>query len=390
MKLLLINIATVLILIAATSSTQAQEMANRSREKVHFSQQLEPSAKQQLADRATEKESRVFQRRVSGAELNRGVTLTTDADGAVIQISPLDSVKNGKRVVNTEVPRGMTLSNGAQRRRVDDNSIALHRKSQGLRTQFPGFYRRAHAMQVPADMGYGNLRLQAHGNAPDDTDYIVYALDKNSDTTLQVRTPKTRFSRGEHLVLNARASGTADIESISATLVAPGGERYGVSGQLRGGNYQVDWPIQVDAPRVPGRLWQVELRSTIRNAKGVRVERVAFVAADIFERTANLDSIYSDAQGLRLALDVQQPGRFEARALVHGRNRNGEYQPTLLSYQAEWLEAGQRELAIPIGSIELAAAGLAPPYRVQSLQLLDQSRMAVLEYRQGSWELEAP
>jgi hypothetical protein len=252
-------------------------------------------------------------------------------------------------------------------------------------------------MKVPADMGHGKLRLEAHGNAPVDTDYVVYVLDKNSDTTLDVKAPKARFSRNGKLVLSARASSNAGggtkasvkIESVTTTLVAPGGERYAVKGKLRDGNYEVEWPIQVDAKRIPGKLWKVELNSTVRGAKGMRVQRVASIAADIFEPTASLESVYSDAQGLRLTLDVEQAGRYEVRALVTGRSANGEHKPALLNYQAEWLEAGTREISVPIDSAKLAASGLQAPYRVQNLQLLDQSRMAVLEYRQGDWELSS-
>lgn len=402
MKNLLTAIASVLLLTTTffQEEARAQQLVNSSREKVHFSQKLDPESKPQLADRAIETESRVFHRKISGAELNRGVELTTDADEAVIQISPLDSVKNGKRIRNTEVPRGLTLSNGRERRPVSDDSIALHRKSQGLREHFPGFYGRAHAMRVPADMGHGRLRLEAHGSAPNDTEYVVYVLDKNSETALQVEAPKARFVRGERLILDARiksnsqgksnAGAGARLESAAATLIAPSGERYALNGRLEGGNYRVDWPIQVDAPRQPGRLWQVEVRSTIKGIQGQRLERVATVAADIFEPTAAVESVYSDANGLRLAMDVREPGRYEVRALVQGRGRSGDYQPALLNYQAEWLEAGKREFTIPVDSADLTTSGLTPPYRVQSLQLLDQSRMAVLEYRHGNWVLATP
>lgn len=388
MKSLIINLVTLALVF--TSSAFAQDLANNKREKISFSQHVDSSIAQRLADVGAIQKSRVFFRKVSGAELNSGVDLTVDADQAVIQITPLDSVRNGKRIVNREVPRGMTLSNGVQRRRVDDDSIALHRKSQGLRENFPKFYSRAHAMRVPKDMGRGKLRLEANGNAKDDTDYIVYVLDKNSDIELEVQTPKTRFSRSENLVLDAQPSpkSKAKIESISSTLVAPNGKRYTVSGRMENNRYRVHWPIKVDAPSMPGELWQVEVRSTIRNSSNESIERVAVVSANIFEETAEVSSVYSDAQGLRLALDVQQPGRYETRALVYGIAPNGEYKPTLLSYQAEWFEPGQREMKIPVDDSTLVSSGLGGPYRVQNIQLLDQGRMAVLEYLQGNWELK--
>lgn len=374
----------------ATAAVQAQQPGNQSREKVIFSQYVDPAAEQRLADTPIERKSHSFFRQVSGAELNRGLQLVTDADRAVIQITPLDGVANGTRVGKREIPRGMTLSNGKQRRPVDDDSIALHRMSEGLRQSLPAFYRRAHAMRVPADMGHGKLTLHANGNAAADARYVIYVLDKHSDTALEVRAPKTRFARTGQLQFEASAGGRARIDTISATLVAPGGERYALSGQMQGGRYRVDWPIRAGDSGTPGQLWTVEVTSRLRSAGGALVERVATLATSIFEQTADLTSVHSDAQGLRLDLDVQQPGRYEVRALVQGRDPNGAYLPIMLSYNAEWLEAGRREMRLPVDMARLTASGLDGPYRVQSLQLLDQGRMAVLGYQRGSWELASP
>lgn len=373
-----------------TSALQAQQLANQNREKVTFSQYVDPASEQRLVDTPVARKSRSFFRKVSGTELNRGLELITDADRAVIQITPLDGVANGARVTKREIPRGMTLSNGAQRRPVDDDSIALHRMSRGLRQQLPAFYRRAHAMRVPADMGHGKLTLKANGNAAARAQYVVYVLDRHSDTALEVRAPKTRFSRAEHLTLEASAGGRAQIDSISATLVAPGGERYALSGKMQGDEYRVDWPVRVRESGAPGQLWSVQVKSRIHSASGALVERVATVATDIFQQTAGLASVHSEAQGLRLDLDVQQPGRYEVRALVQGRDRSGGYLPIMLSYNAEWLEAGRRQMAVPVDMAQLNASGLDGPYRIQSLQLLDQGRMAVLDYQRGSWELATP
>ncbi|SDZ91358.1 DUF4785 domain-containing protein [Microbulbifer marinus] len=385
-----ILITTVLAFCAFTSVASAQEILNNSREQIHFSQYVDPADEQRLADTGSNEKSRVFFRRVSGAELNRGVELVIDAKKAVIQISPLDRSSNGKRVVNAEIPRGMTLSNGTERRRVDDDSIALYRKSQGLRENFPDFYGRAHVMRVPEEMGRGKFTLQANGNAKSDAEYIVYVLDKHSDIALEVQTPSKRFARSGKLVLDAKPSGNTAVklESISTTLIAPNGERYAVDGNMSGNSYNVDWPITADAPSVPGELWRIEVRSTLRNARNEPIERVAVLAADVFTKTAGVSAVDSGAQNLQLSLSVQHAGRYEARALVFGRDSAGEYKPVLLAYQAQWLDAGQREMQVPIDQVKLAASGLHGPYQVRNIQLLDQGRMSVLEYLDGSWELK--
>ncbi|WP_237057566.1 DUF4785 domain-containing protein [Microbulbifer sediminum] len=382
--------ATVLGVTLPGPAASAQQVLNDSRERVSFSQLVEPGKKQQLADTGAREQSRAFYRRVTGAELNRGAEFFVDGEQAVIQVSPLDRASNGKRVVDTEIPRGMTLSNGTERRPVDDDSIALHRKSQGLRQEFPGFYGRAHVMKVPEDMGRGRFTLKANGNARANAEYILYVLDKRSDIELAVETPSKRFSRSGTLALEAKPAGKANasLESVSATLIAPRGDRYDLQGNRSGNRYTVSWPVNVDAPSVPGELWRIEVRSTLRNARKEPVERVAVVAADIFTETATASVGGSDARGLALSVDVREAGRYEARALVYGLDGNGEYQPVLLAYQAEWLDAGQREMTVPIDNAKLAASGLRAPYQVRSVQFLDQGRMSVLGYLQGNWELQ--
>ncbi|SHE92539.1 protein of unknown function [Microbulbifer donghaiensis] len=385
-----ILIKSLALFCAFTTVATAQEIRNDSRERIHFSQYVEPDVEQRLKDSGSTEHSRVFFRKVSGAELNRGAELVIEAEKAVIQISPLDRGNNGKRVVNSDIPRGMTLSNGTERRRVDDDSIALYRKSQGLRENFPDFYGRAHVMRVPAEMGRGKFTLQANGNARADAEYIVYVLDKHSDTALEVQTPRKRFARGGNLVLEARPSGSAGakLESIATTLIAPNGQRYDVSGQMSANGYRVSWPIKADAPSVPGELWRIEVRSTLRNARDEAIERVAVVAADIFLQTAKISAVDGGAQKLNLSVDVRDAGRYEVRALVFGRDGAGEYKPILLAYQAEWLDAGLREMQLPIDQSKLEASGLKAPYEVRNIQFLDQGRMSVLEYLDGAWKLD--
>ncbi|WP_075188156.1 DUF4785 domain-containing protein [Teredinibacter haidensis] len=386
----LINVCLIFVVLGFASDSFGESVGKTSREKVTFVQQLEPDTKVNLEDVAVQRSSRVFFRKVTGDQLNKGIDLTLDADNAVIQLSPLDGVKKGKRVLQKKVPLGMTLSNGKQRRNVDDDSIALHRKTEGLRESHPELYGRAHAMRVPPDMGRGRFNLRANGNAAKDQEFVVYVLDKNSDIELNVSAPKTRFARSEALTIDAQVSSEqkSSVESMSAVLVSPKGKRYAVPGKMRDGRFKTAWPIDVDVSSTRGELWQVEVHSTVLNARQEPVERIAVVAADIYQQSADLVDVEAGANSLTLALNVEMSGRYEARALIYGVDYDGEQKPVMLSYQAEWLEAGAREMNVAIDPAQLAASGLKAPYEVYSVQLLDQGRMHVLENQKGHWELK--
>lgn len=157
----LVTCLAYVIFILLSASGIAADNENLSREKISFSQKIDSTAKQNFNDTGIENRSLVFYRQVSGAELSAGVDMMVDAGGAVIQLSPLDQVKNGLRVEKTQVPLEMTISKGNTIRDVNDESIALQRKTLGLRQNFPEIYGRAHVMQIPSEMGRGKFRLQA-------------------------------------------------------------------------------------------------------------------------------------------------------------------------------------------------------------------------------------
>lgn len=390
MKIHFLNMTLVGFSLVAVSGLLQAETVKAS-ETVVYSQLVEPDRQQHLGDRAVEAKSRVFYKKVNGKQLNAGVEMVMDGDSAVLQVTPLDKVVNGRRVAQRQVPVNMTLSNGRETRNLDSDEIALHKKSQGLREQYPEMYGRAHAARIPESLGRGRMKLSAGGAAKADDEYVVYVLDKNSDMELNVATPAPRVARNGRLTLDAHmssAAGPMTAEQIDAELVSPQGKRYPVKGRLAKGRFHADWPVEVAAETSVGELWNIEVRALAKNAAGEPVERVAVVATSVFEPTAALQQVRADGAALQLALDVSAPGRYEVRALVYGTDYDGELKPAMLNYQAEWLQPGQQQMLVAVDQVRLAASGLSAPYEVRDIQLLDQKRMAVLESREGRWELK--
>jgi len=120
----------------------------------------------------------------------------------------------------------------------------------------------------------------------------------------------------------------------------------------------------------------------------LRAIRVDSKVIDVYDPAAELRSIKSVDKGLQLAVDVLNPGRFEVRALVYGQDVIGDVKPAFLNYQAEWLESGEQSMAVVIDEKSLVNSILSPPYEVRNVQLLDQTRMAVLETLDGQWILK--
>jgi len=357
---------------------------------VKFSQTLDPDTKVDTTDRPQRQKSRVFFRRVKGRDLNKGVNFTLDADSGIVQLTPLDGIKNGRKFTRTSLPRGLTLSNGKERRSVEDDSIALRRSTQSLRSASPEFFGRAHAMRVPSEMGRGRFALEANGNASEDDEYVLYVLDKNSDISLNVTAPKVRIARRSALNFSAfvDSNGKTTVESLSAELVSPAGNRYPIKGKMKNGRFESNWPANVSESHAPGELWEIQVHAMVRNAANELVERIAVVATDIFEQTATLDDVDTESFGLELSVNVSQEGRYEARALVFGRDDDGKYKPALLSYQAEYLPAGTGKMRVEIDSDQMLGSGLMAPFEVRHVKLIDQQNLSVIATKDGKWSLQ--
>lgn len=373
--------------IVAASSLQADTL---SRETVTFSQLLEPDRAIELGEKGQQQKSKAFFRTVTGEELNAGVAFAVDGEEAVIQLSPLDNVVDGRRKAQDTVPRGMVLVHNGVELSVESDDIALYRRSQALKEAYPDLYGRAHVMQVPAHFGRGTMLLKANGNAAASDKFVLYVLDKNSDIALQLQTEQTNIQQGKPLVFDAIADASQRTAMVGARaeLLSPGGQVYPLKGRtVRGRFVSTSAPDITEAGR-PGELWTLRVRARIRNADDMIVERVTRVAVDLFEGTAEIATIKTGEQSLSLAMDVNAAGRYELRALIYGRDFDGVQKPAMLSFQAQWLEAGQHKVVFAIDADKLRASGLGAPFTVKSVKLLDQGRLAVLATTLGNWPLQ--
>jgi len=48
-------------------------------------------------------------------------------------------------------------------------------------------------MKIPKDMGRGKFKIQSEEKVDRDSRYVLYALDKDSDIALDVKSDKSRF-----------------------------------------------------------------------------------------------------------------------------------------------------------------------------------------------------
>lgn len=380
-----LNLVLVACVLAISTAIQAAGELPVSRDKVQYSHLVDRTKTQSLKGKGASQESQVYYREVSGQELNQGVDLATDADNAVVKLTALK--KAASRSAVPQVPLDLELYKGETQRSVADPSIQMKQTSEALRGAAPTLFKHSEIMKIPADMGRGRFKLKAKTPVQKDDRYLLYVLDQNSDIKLKLNSRKNAYAKGEKLDFDAQVTSSRKVKTVGmkSVLVAPDGRRFPVKSLGQGNSIRGNWKLDIDTQRAPGELWELEVESTVINDQQVETRRIAKVALDIHDVTAIVDSIKTRKGQMVMGLNVQQPGRFEVRALVAGTDRDGSLKPTSLTYFADWLERGQQTVSFPIDKAMFKESGLSAPFVVQSVQLLDQSRMAALDAREGKW-----
>lgn len=380
-----LNLVLVAFVLTMSTAIQAAGELPVSRDKVQYSHLVDGTKTQSLKGKGASQESQVYYREVSGQELNQGVDLATDADNAVVKLTALK--KAASRGAVPQVPLDLELYKGETQRSVADPSIQMKQTSEALRGAAPTLFKHSEVMKIPADMGRGRFKLKAKTPVQKDDRYLLYVLDQNSDIKLKLNSRNNAYAKGEKLDFDAQVTSSRKVKTVGmkSVLVAPDGRRFPVKSLGQGNSIRGNWKLDIDTQRAPGELWELEVESTVINDQQVETRRIAKVALDIHDATAIVDSIKTRKGQVVMGLNVQQPGRFEVRALVAGTDRDGSLKPISLTYFADWFERGQQTVSFPIDKAMFKESGLSAPFVVQSVQLLDQSRMAALDAREGKW-----
>jgi hypothetical protein len=384
---------TLLIMIfglAATSSIgHAKNERTVSHEKVQFSHRVDSEITQSLKDIGVSQNSRSYYREITGKELNQGVDVLTDGENAVLKLTPgqRTTTQVGAKAVVPQVPFDLELSKGGETLNVQAPSIRMQKTSDSLRVSAPQLFKHSEVMKIPQAMGRGQFKLKAKTKVNDDDRFVMYVLDQNSDIELKIDSPKSSYSQHENLIFTAGISSKRKLktQSINTVLVAPDGRRFPIKHKGKSNRVEGNWKLDIDTQREVGELWSLEVESTVLNDQLMPTRRIAKIALDIHTETASLDSISTRSGTMNLLVDVKQRGRYEVRALVAGVDSNGKSKPISLTYHAEWLEPGLQSIEFPIDKKQLTASKFQGPFVVQSVQLLDQSRMASLSVQEGKW-----
>jgi len=341
------------------------------RKPVSFAWALDPQAELD-AQAPFVAESREFWAVAEASELQAGLAIDTTAAGAVIRISPAQ----GGRAVDPDQVR--MFKNG----RLIPEPQSFQRKTNAAQLKAAGMDvpDGSAIVQLANEQGQGRFQVQLSGAKGR---YLVHVYEPESPFVFKAQANRVSVLAGDTLEVAAamqRGDATLAMASnqIAGVLVSPSGRSFDLS--FSSGKARLQLPD--DAGSEPG-LWEVQL-SAGTFADGASVQRDANTAVEVTRPTARLGGGYGfNPAAVRFDLPVQvaSAGRYELRGTLFATGQDGVSRPVSQAHMANWLEPGQRQLALAFGPVNVPA-GYGAPYELRFLELKDQTRMGTLDTRE--------
>jgi len=321
-------------------------------------------------------ESREYWMRVSAKDLSRGQSLTTSANGALIRLSPIGNLKAYVDPLQIEISagdrvfaRGTGLANSA-------NEAEL--KAAG--TSFPAG---TLAFQLNDEVGQGSLKLRLPSAA---NDYLVHVFEPNSTELLSLRTDRGVAMHGGEFKVISRFNAGESVDAIGGFLSAPNGEQVELEFKRVGAEYVAT--VAHDGLRGEGEgLWEVH---TFASLGGIQRDAKTAIASSVprarFAGSADTKTSRDGSIRVNVAVEVAASSRFEVRGVLYGHDGKA-VRAGAIAASAAVLKAGKQSIELVFDPSTLAEAGLAAPYSIRDLTLVDQGSLAVQERRAGGLKL---
>lgn len=325
-------------------------------------------------------DSRQYWLDISGQDLAAGISLPLTAPGAVIRVSALDS------------GTGLQLDPARLQLSVDRRSLdvaALQDITTGATMQSQGMSvpEDTLAFRLPADQDIAQLQVR-HPGARGDQPLVVHVFEPNSPWVAEMTAPRSNFLAGEPIdfgIVLAHGQYRFAVDSVEAMLISPDAGQ--VWSLARSGERGLSGAVPLDGLSAAPGLYEAHayVEHRIKDTVVRRDLKIAFSVAPAAGRfTGQTRQVGADVGVLALDLGVEvvSDGRYQINAEIYGTNLQGQLEPLAYTQSAAVLEAGTGNIRLELDDSLLQSSGLAAPFEIRGLQLLDQGRMFLLEERQ--------
>jgi Domain of unknown function (DUF4785) len=336
--------------------------------------------------------SQEYYRKVSGAELNRGVDLHTSSPRALVRLQAVGAI--GQHEMEAIQPKFLTVTDSAGKQHVNGAAMeSIVDAAQLVKADLP-FAASTSAFRLNAAMGQGKMTLKAD-KLNETQDYLIHVTEPDSPFTQTLQTGAGLYLHGQNLVVSTAlleaGSKKHAIGALKAELVSPSGRVFPLKFARRDGqNYEAQIRLDANETPTPG-LWEVHSHIEA-NIKGQVVRRSTRVALPVALPVARLTGAANLQAGKRgelsvvLGVEAASAGRYEARGLLYG-TVGGKLVPLAVAHSAKWIDGGKGEIDLSFNAALLQ--GSSAPYEVRDLVLNDQGYFTTLHKQARGLTLDA-
>lgn len=336
-----------------------------------------------------EASSRQYLLDVTGAALQRGVTLSLTAAGDVVRISPIGA---GSAAIQPDAAR---FSSGGVHLDATAASDTIATAQQMAQAGMP-IQRGSSVYRLDAKVAPGTATISA---PTAQGQYLVQVFEPASPYALQVGASHGTLLAGgaihvaAALTTAAGASGTAAIaqaqfKTVAGVVESPDGWSKDVAFTPgANGSYAANFTPPAAHAGERG-LWELHVFAR-GEADGKAVVREATTAFAVVLPTARFNGSLAEhrvsaGQGLRVdvGVEVAVASRYAVGAVLYGHDASGALKPAAYAQAADWLQPGRNvPIRLQFSATALAKSGLKAPYQLRDLTLTDQAQLGVLERR---------
>ncbi len=344
---------------------------------VHFSQAISTTGKLSFNNNGYSHVSDEYWFEATGRELMLGVAINISQPGALIRLSG----KHGKNQTkegwqNSIDPEAVSLLQAGNKL-----GAAFTQKVSAEQFATANIFPNSSALQVNKTLGAGKFTLKVEQALQASQRYIVNVKEKNSEHKLHLTIDKQSYRQGQDIFFNAdvvNSHGEALPANQKVSVKLPNGEVQPLQVSQVNQQFKVTLP-QVHHEQERGQLYELMIETAAQH-NGIKVRRNGKVAFAVSKATARLEGkVNHRGDAIEFNLNVASEGRYEISGIVYGMNSQGKSVAFMLSRSAYYLPAGLHKKSLQLDKAIIKQSGLQAPYTVKSVQLLDQSRLALLQ-----------
>ncbi|MBE7213656.1 DUF4785 family protein [Shewanella benthica] len=331
---------------------------------------------------------------VTGAELNRGVSLSISQASSVIRISPRADTSSGALMHSQSIsPDKIQLINLDNKSSASKSSSNIHSLADPQALATAGLTDNSSALIMSSSAKPGKYQLKVSVPLAAKSSYLVNVKEKHSPYQLKLTSKFRVSSLSRSLDFNISLTNSDQPLRPTASLKHSDGSYQTLKLVSNHGQWQARLPETLAMPSSNQGLSeiQIDMQTRVNGIEVIRTVKTAFkqfVPSAKIQQQVNTRWREGVPVSIAFNLDIAAQGRFALSGYLTGSDASGQDKTILKTESANWLTLDNSAMLLKLDPQLIQESGLSAPFKLMGLELKDQGQMARLSYQQEALILE--